>query len=84
MEPEVLHQVHTSPPLVSVQSQINPVHILHPVALRSILILPDHLHLGLPNGLFPSCFSTETLYVFRFVTMHATCLAHLILLDMII
>jgi hypothetical protein len=32
---------------------------------------PAHLHMGLPNGLFPSCFSTEILYVFVFYTMHA-------------
>ena len=29
---------------------------------RSVLILSSHLHLGLPNGLFPSGFPTRTLY----------------------
>jgi hypothetical protein len=30
---------------------------------RSILMSYSYLHLGLPNGLFPSVFSTKTLYV---------------------
>jgi hypothetical protein len=32
-----------------------------PTSWRSILILSSHLRLGLPNGLFPSGFSTNTL-----------------------
>ena len=34
----------------------------HPTSWGSILVLPSHLHLGLPSGLFPSGFPTETLY----------------------
>ena len=34
----------------------------HPTSWRSILILSTHLRLGLPSGLFPSCFPTKTLY----------------------
>ena len=34
----------------------------HPTSWRSILILSTHLHLGLPSGLFPSGFTTKTLY----------------------
>ena len=34
----------------------------HPTSWRSILILYTHLRLGLPSGLFPSGFSTKTLY----------------------
>ena len=33
-----------------------------PTSWRSILILSTHLRLGLPSGLFPSSFSTKTLY----------------------
>jgi len=34
----------------------------HPTSWRSILILSTHLSLSLPTGLFPSSFSTNTLY----------------------
>jgi hypothetical protein len=47
-------------------------------------ILCSNICLGLPSGLFPSGFPTKILYTFLFVTMHATCLSHLMLLDSII
>jgi len=34
----------------------------HPTSWTSILILSTHLRLGLPSGLYPSGFSTKTLY----------------------
>ena len=38
----------------------------HPTSWRSILILSSHLRLGLPSGLCPSDFPTETLYTSLF------------------
>jgi hypothetical protein len=37
---------------------------LHPISLRSILILFNHLHVGLPSGLFSSRSHTNILYAF--------------------
>ena len=54
-----------------------------PLPWRSILILSSHLRLGLPSDLFPSGFSTKTLYKPLPSPIRATCPVHLILLDFI-
>jgi hypothetical protein len=57
--------------------QFIPSHLL---SLRSILILPTNLVLGLPSGPFPSDFPTKILYAFLLCHIRATCPTHLILL----
>ena len=54
-----------------------------PTSWISISILFSHLRLGLPSGLFPSCFPTKTLYTPLLSPVHSTFSAHLILHDFI-
>ena len=69
---------HLSPSWSSSIQSIPP----HSTSWRSTLILSSHLSLGLQSGLFPSGFPTKTLYT-PLLSIRATCLAHLILLDFI-
>ena len=83
--PKVHYCTHKRPPPVLILGQSNPVQSIypHPTSWRSILILSTHLRLGLPSGLFPSGFPTKNLYTLISSPIHATCPAHLILLDFI-
>jgi hypothetical protein len=66
-------RVHKSPKLVSSLNQTNPVHKLFPISRKFILILSDHLRLGLHSGLFHFDFRNNILYAFLPVTfqLHA-------------
>jgi hypothetical protein len=59
---KVHYCVHKNPPLVSILSQANPVHITtsYLSKIQFNIILPP-IRLGLPTGLFPSDFPTKIL-----------------------
>ena len=80
---KVHYHIYKCPPPFPVLSQINPVYCPYPISSRSILILSFHLCLVLPSGLFPLGFPTKTQYAPLLSPVHATCPAHLILLDLI-
>ena len=79
---KVHYQIHKCLPPVPILSHLDPVHTPRLISGRSILILSSHLSLCIPSGLFPSGFPTKTQYMLL-SSMHATCLACLILLDFI-
>ena len=79
---KVQYRSHKCPPPVAILSQIDPVHAPHPTSWRFILILSSLLQLTLTSRLFPSGFPTKILYTPLLSPIHATCPAHLILLDL--
>jgi hypothetical protein len=44
---------HKGSPIILILNGINPIPVLIPISLRSILILSSYLRLGLPKGTFP-------------------------------
>ena len=71
--PQVHKGIHKCPPLVPRLSQIDSVPASISDFLKTHLNIPSHLRLGLPSGLFPSDFLTETLYTSIFSPNSATC-----------
>src|SRR5215468_2938119 len=80
--PKVPYRTHKCPPPVPILSQLHPVPTTPSNFLKIHLILSSHSRLGLPNGLFPSGFPTNTLCTPLSSPIRATCSAHLILLDL--
>ena len=75
------YHVHNSPSLDPILRQINPVYAITTNFFKYVLILSSHQRLGLPCSI-SSRFPTITLY--ESLPLHATCPAHLTLLDFII
>ena len=81
--PKVHYCIHKCPPPVPILSQPDPVHTSTSHFLKIRLNISSHLCLGLPSGLFLSGFPSKTLYMLLLAPIHATCPAHLILLNFI-
>lgn len=58
---KIVYRVYKNPLLVRVLSQLN-TRNLHPVSLKSIVILYSHIRKGFPSGIFPPGVATKTLY----------------------
>jgi len=81
--PNVHDRIHKYPKTLPTLSQIDPAHNpkFHFLKIHFNIILP--LRLGLPSGLFPSCFPTKALYTPLISPIRAACPTHLIFLDFI-
>jgi hypothetical protein len=82
--PKVLYRIHKCPPPDLILSRTNPNYALHATSWRPILVLPSHLHLCLPSGLYPLGFPTKTLYTHLLSHIDVTCSVHPIGLDLIV
>jgi hypothetical protein len=79
---KIHYHVHKSPLLVSILSQMNPLHNVIPCYFTIYLMLSSYLRYGLQDGLFSFSLMIKILYKFITSSMHVTCSAHFILLDL--
>jgi len=80
---KVYYHVYRRLPPDPILSQIKPVHPPCPTGWRSILMLSSHPCLGLPNGLLCQVSTPKPYMHLTSSPKHATCPAHLILLNFI-
>jgi hypothetical protein len=72
-----IRSVYKSPSVDRILSQMNPVHTVQTVSLRSILIILCYLRLRLPSDLCLTRVLTNTLYSRVISIMSATCYANM-------
>ena len=76
-------RIHMGSPIILILSRINPITHIDTYLSKVHLILPSHLRLGLPKGLFPAGVPVKILKAFLPSSNLATCRAHFNLLDLI-
>jgi hypothetical protein len=77
------YYVHSGPQLVPLPSQFSPIQTLTlKGSLKFILIIDTRLHPDLPSGVFPSRSLIKNVYAFLISHTHATCPAHLLVLEL--
>jgi len=82
--PKVHYRINNSPPSIPILSQINPVCAPHPTSWKSILILSSQSKPGSYESFLSLRFPHQNPVYTSPVPTHATCPAHLILLDLTI
>ena len=76
-------RIYKCPSRVPLLTQIHPVHALHPMSWRSILIL-SHIYIRVFQVVcFPQVLPTKSLYAPLLTPIRATCSTRLIFLDLI-
>jgi len=69
LNPKCHYRIHNISPLSFVLSHINPIHALLTDFFKPSFNFVFHLRLGFHSGLFPSGFSTKSVYTF-FLQLH--------------
>ena len=81
--PDVQFHIHKGPPIIPTLSRINLIPRMMHISLRSILIFPCHLCLGLPKWIFLVGLPVKILRAFLLFSILVTWPSHLSFLDLI-
>jgi hypothetical protein len=81
--PELHNRIHKSRPLILILNHLNPIHAVTFYFFTNDFSVTVTLRTGVQDCLLPSGFPIKMLYLFVISPMCTTCLAYIILLDLI-